>query len=267
MGKLGVVVEKIYKNFIEEVDAIDNGVEIAERSKYKILSGLGTRVKRCNPSWRDGTVSPKHENESFRKAVLRCAEELLEQVSVVVKDWFPARSILEEAVWVSSPVYRQAMQRKGLQYTNSEYELNNNSARCVILRQCCPWQEHLADLEDDIQILSPVSPYHSHSGSPSRRNSANFAEDAEPLLLYAIFPDSRSNTWRIQAVPAKRGSFKTRRGLPAAWRGVRDEELSRISGIPGCVFCHAGGFIGGNATLEGAIQMARAASETPPILN
>ena len=84
--------------------------------------------------------------------------------------------------------------------------------------------------------------------------------------------------------------------LPAEWRGLRDAELSEKSGvwpnlpsvrncttklirpaatstcvssgllppptgIPGCVFVHAAGFIGGNATLEGAMAMAAKAVE------
>lgn len=40
------------------------------------------------------------------------------------------------------------------------------------------------------------------------------------------------------------------------WRGVRDEELNNIAKIEGCIFCHASGFIGGNKTKEGAIEMA-----------
>ena len=31
------------------------------------------------------------------------------------------------------------------------------------------------------------------------------------------------------------------------------------AGIPGCVFVHASGFIGGHATFEGALEMARKA--------
>lgn len=45
--------------------------------------------------------------------------------------------------------------------------------------------------------------------------------------------------------------------LPEAWRGLRDEALSELAGIPGCVFVHASGFIGGNQTREGALEMAR----------
>lgn len=54
-------------------------------------------------------------------------------------------------------------------------------------------------------------------------------------------------------------SFESRKALPLPWRGLRDDELSRESGIPGCVFVHMSGFIGGNQTYDGALAMARAA--------
>ena len=40
------------------------------------------------------------------------------------------------------------------------------------------------------------------------------------------------------------------------WRGLRDQEMSERSGIPGCVFVHSSGFIGGNASYQGALEMA-----------
>eukprot|EP00045_Choanoeca_perplexa_P009501 m.91956 g.91956 ORF g.91956 m.91956 type:complete len:65 (+) comp14925_c0_seq3:988-1182(+) len=49
-------------------------------------------------------------------------------------------------------------------------------------------------------------------------------------------------------VPISPGSFTSRKPLPEAWRGVRDQELSDKTGIPGCIFVHASGFIGGNET-------------------
>jgi uncharacterized UPF0160 family protein len=45
--------------------------------------------------------------------------------------------------------------------------------------------------------------------------------------------------------------------LKKEWCGLRDDELSQISGIPGCVFVHANGFIGGNKSKEGALRMAQ----------
>jgi uncharacterized UPF0160 family protein len=63
----------------------------------------------------------------------------------------------------------------------------------------------------------------------------------------------------VQCVPPSPGSFEQRKSLPEPWRGLRDEALSEASGIPGGVFVHASGFIGGNATYEGILAMARKA--------
>lgn len=58
-------------------------------------------------------------------------------------------------------------------------------------------------------------------------------------------------------MPLNNKSFENRLSLPKEWQGLRDEELSSKSGIPGCVFVHASGFIGGNATFDGVLAMAR----------
>ena len=44
--------------------------------------------------------------------------------------------------------------------------------------------------------------------------------------------------------------FLNRLGLPEKWRGMHDEGSSKISGIDGCIFCHAGAFIGGDSSYE-----------------
>ena len=59
-----------------------------------------------------------------------------------------------------------------------------------------------------------------------------------------------------QAVTEEGTAFTNRLGLLEAWRGLRDADLIAASGIDGCKFCHASGFIGGNATYEGALAMA-----------
>jgi len=81
----------------------------------------------------------------------------------------------------------------------------------------------------------------------------------EGQVLYILFPDNTPPAYRIQAMPMTVDSFENRKPLPAEWRGLRDEELSTKSGIEGCVFVHAAGFIGGNKTYEGALQMAQKA--------
>ena len=77
--------------------------------------------------------------------------------------------------------------------------------------------------------------------------------------FYVIYPDETGGNWRIQAVSVSPESFESRKALPETWRGVRDEDLSRVTGIEGCIFVHASGFIGGNKTRDGALEMAKRA--------
>ena len=77
---------------------------------------------------------------------------------------------------------------------------------------------------------------------------------------YTLFEDDKGN-WRVQAIPLTPTSFDNRRPLPAAWRGIRDEALDELSGVKGCIFVHAAGFIGGNKTYDGALAMASKALE------
>lgn len=94
----------------------------------------------------------------------------------------------------------------------------------------CPWKEHLFTLEKELEVETPIK--------------------------FILYPD-QNGQWRVQCVPAGLHTFQNRLSLLEEWRGVRDQALSELSGIPGCIFVHAGGFIGGNRTKEGALEMAR----------
>ncbi|XP_049273553.1 uncharacterized protein LOC119399267 [Rhipicephalus sanguineus] len=100
----------------------------------------------------------------------------------------------------------------------------------IMERGGCPWKDHLLTLEEELSIPGEVK-----------------------MVLYQ---DQDGSSWRVQGVPVALGSFECRVHLPEKWRGLRDEELSRVSGIDGCVFVHSSGFIGGNKTKEGALEMA-----------
>jgi len=69
------------------------------------------------------------------------------------------------------------------------------------------------------------------------------ADDGLPL--YIIYPDEAGANWRVQAVPISPDSFICRKALPEEWRGLRDDNLSKLTGIDDCIFVHASGFIGG----------------------
>ncbi len=90
-------------------------------------------------------------------------------------------------------------------------------------------QEHLFELEAVLQIPDAEKP------------------------LYVLYPDEFGGNWRIQAVPVASESFESRKALPEKWRGVRDDELSQLSGVEGCIFVHASGFIGGACSTQGSL--------------
>lgn len=101
--------------------------------------------------------------------------------------------------------------------------------------QSVPWKDHLYTLED--------------------------ADGGSSKVLYVLYPEKPTPDakWRIQCVPESKDSFQSRKPLPEAWRGFRDQELDKVAGVNGAVFVHAAGFIGGNKTFDGALAMANMA--------
>uniref|UniRef100_A0A671RJ59 MYG1 exonuclease n=1 Tax=Sinocyclocheilus anshuiensis TaxID=1608454 RepID=A0A671RJ59_9TELE len=96
------------------------------------------------------------------------------------------------------------------QVVQSRYQVINISTLHCC---CCPWKEHLFVLEKQLKL--------------------------DVLIKFVLYPDP-SGHWRVQCVPAGLNSFQNRLSLLEEWRG----------GIPGCIFVHASGFIGGNRTQE-----------------
>lgn len=210
---LPTIYKKMYKSFVEEVDAIDNGVDIADGPlKYRVNTNLSARVGQLNPAWNEENGKDRR-NALFREAMHLAGGEFEAGVGRLSASWWPARAIVEAAADALAAV--------------------DASGQILLLEQYAPWQGHLRDLEEERGLGEQV--------------------------LYCLYPDSSGGSWRVQAV-AKEG-FVSRKALPSPWRGVRDQDLSGITGIDGCVFCHQAGFIGGNATRAGALAMARAALE------
>lgn len=207
-----MVWRRTYSNFVEEIDAIDNGVEVADERRYTINTNLSARVGQLNPAWNEDQ-SDESANTRFRAAVSTTTTEFLRSVIGTLTVWLPARAIVAAAVEAAPSVHA--------------------SGKLLRLESVCPWKAHLFDLEEA-------------AGTPGR-------------FIYALYQDTKGG-WRIQSVPKSGPSaFDQRKPLPEPWRGVRDAALSELTGIEGGVFVHATGFIGGNATYEGALAMAEAA--------
>ncbi|THV04932.1 metal-dependent protein hydrolase [Dendrothele bispora CBS 962.96] len=206
---------KLYKEFIEAIDAIDNGISQYPtdlKPRYRNRSDLSSRVGALNPPWNQPLDSDGMDRQ-FLEASELTGTEFLGRLGYYANAWLPARDLLVSAI-------------------SSSQEKVDSNGKIILLEQFLPWKEHLFDLEQE-SIIPPVA-------------------------TYIVYPDESGN-WRVQAVPVTPESFESRKALPESWRGLRDEALSETSGVSGGIFVHASGFIGGNKTKEGALELAKLA--------
>ncbi|NXG74623.1 MYG1 protein, partial [Baryphthengus martii] len=57
---VGTLYDKLYENFVEEIDAVDNGIAPgAGEPRYALTTTLSARVGRLNPLWND----PRQDTE------------------------------------------------------------------------------------------------------------------------------------------------------------------------------------------------------------
>lgn len=74
----------------------------------------------------------------------------------------------------------------------------------------------------------------------------------EHTAKFVIMPSG--SHWKLRAIPPTfQKRMEVRMPLPEKWAGLLDEELKRISGISGAVFCHKGRFISVWKTKEDAM--------------
>lgn len=212
---LNTIYAKVYETFVQEVDAIDNGISICDgKPRYKVRTCLSSRVGTLNKKWNH--LGEFNDMEAFEQAMQMIGTEFKETVLYAYQTWLPARSLVVSAL-------DQRFQTHTL-------------GRVLELSEPCPWKEHYFTLEEEL------------------------GDDLNPKIDYIIFKDG-SDTWRVQSMPVSPESFELRKPLPESWCGLRNEELSKISGVQDCTFCHTTGFIGGNKTRDGVLKMAVKALE------
>ncbi|KAI0735190.1 GAMM1 protein [Earliella scabrosa] len=208
---------KLYKEFIEAIDGIDNGVNQYPtdlKPKYRVRTDVSARVGYLNPAWNE-PADAQTVDAKFLQASALVGTEFLDRLDYYANAWLPARDLVVAALEKRKQVDEQG--------------------RIILFEQFAPWKEHLFELESALGIPEAEKP------------------------LYVLYPDEFGGNWRIQAVPIAPESFESRKALPEQWRGVRDDDLSKLSGVDGCIFVHASGFIGGNKTKEGVLKMANLA--------
>lgn len=64
--------------------------------------------------------------------------------------------------------------------------------------------------------------------------------------------------WKLRGIPPSlRERMRVRKPLPLEWAGLHEDDLRRVTGIPGAIFCHKGRFISIWETKEDAMRALR----------
>jgi uncharacterized UPF0160 family protein len=237
---LDLVHVKLYDDFIEAIDANDNGINkfdttsleqagIQQRFKDNGIT-LASQVNDLNhedplkldaPSRSTESEPQAEEDYRFSRASTLMGENFVRKLHGALTAWLPARTIV-----------KQTFEDRVNQHPSSQL--------MVLPRAGVPWKEHLYNIEEE-------------SGLP-----------ADKQVLFVIYPEKEEvgSKWRIQAVSKSFSSFENRKSLPEPWRGIRDAELDQLLGgdvEDGAVFVHASGFIGGHKSEAGVRAMANLA--------
>lgn len=100
----------------------------------------------------------------------------------------------------------------------------NDFRDCLIFEQAIPWMDTFFELDGE-------------------RHPARFV----------IMPSGKF--WKLRGIPPNTDEkMKVRHPLPDEWAGLLEEDLQKISGIPGAIFCHKGRFISVWATKDDALN-------------
>lgn len=111
-----------------------------------------------------------------------------------------------------------------------ETAIEESENQIIILEKFLPWKECL------LQSTNPK------------------AKD----ILFVIFPSNREG-YNICTVPKELGSFESKKLFPIEWKGLRDEELQKITGVNTAFFCHNERFICCTRTKDAALKIAELA--------
>ncbi|MGL4737199.1 MAG: MYG1 family protein [Cellulosilyticaceae bacterium] len=203
------VVAKIAKDFITQIDASDNGVDV---NTYEVPV---TTISHVISSFMPFGGTQEEVQAGF-----------------------------EEAVAFGRKFFFKTVRKAVEYYGNYNYVKAQLEAQDVA-------QTHYLVLEKTVGWKDPV-----------------FKLDTQADVLFVVFEDI-SGSWRVQAVQKEAKSFESRKDLPKHWAGERDEAMTAMTGVAGCIFCHPARFICGNQTKAGAIALAEqaVAYEEPKVIN
>lgn len=195
-GQIGEVADKIAKDFITQIDASDNGVDV---NTYEVPV---TTISHVISSFMPFGGTADEVEAGFEEAVAFARKFFFKTVRKAV-EFYGNYNYVKEQVALQDVA----------------------KTRYLVLEKTVGWKDPVLKL------------------------------DADGEVLFVVFEDL-SGSWRVQAVPKEAKSFESRKNLPKHWGGERDEALSELTGVAGCIFCHPALFICGNQSKAGALALA-----------
>lgn len=216
-GEIDKVYLKVYDCFVEAVDAIDNGISQFDTDQQPRYEASTDLGSRV------GRLNAAWNEPCTPEIQMENFGKAIALTGLEFDDCVlsVAKSWLPARTIVSKAM-------------SSRFE-DDEQGRLLVMREWAPWKDHVYAIEEE---------------------EAAIQGSARPVM-YVVYKDMTGNSWRVQAVPVAKSSFTSRIPLPERWRGLRGDDLSTLSGIRACIFVHASGFIGGNETFKGAMEMAK----------
>lgn len=187
----------LVKDFIEAIDAIDNGIFPEIKSIYKIKT-VSDVIKIFNPSY----GSNDNENDQFIKAVSLAESILTEELKNVIG--------------------------KVEAGTKVKKLLNKTKGPILILDEYLPYEE---------TVLTSLS---------------------GKKILFAIYPSNRGG-YGIKTIPISTTDKTSIVYFPKEWGGLTNEDLEKVTGIKGSLFCHTNRFLMTASDLDTAKKLAELA--------
>lgn len=225
---LAVVHRKVYEDFVEGIDAQDNGIspypDAAAVLKFKPALSLPGMVAHLNADWNEPRSS-EQQDAAFVQASDLVGAYFKARVSRTLRSWLPARELVHGLV----------AGRLG------DGALDDTDRQILLVEgSYLPWKEHLYDVEAALGEEGKVKYVIYKDGS---------------WRVQAVAVDAGSFVSRVPMPESWRGLRDAALDAKLREEGVVGDGDSFAAGA---VFVHAAGFIGGHAEKEGALAMARA---------
>ena len=116
----------VYRGLIQEIDAIDNGIDLGGAQRYRITTGLSERVSVLN-SYQ--TAEDMCQSTQFKVAMKMCERDLCHKIHTKIFKQLASYEIVQNAF-------------------NDRLKIHP-TGEVIYLERGCSWKSNLSQIEDD----------------------------------------------------------------------------------------------------------------------